>query len=290
MRAVFSLFSLVALATTGVFATPVPECLSELCGSIPLFDSSPSPVDFAASITKVETPTRSLPERDVEQLTNAERFVRGLPPKRPKLLQGSSLRRTQPSPVPLTTYRGMVRIDKEDGTGTLGYLSAHPFSGAQYRYQPDINDAAIVTFKFDPAQTLGSASEFMTENSDIQASFPNLGLVQGRDDTDSNIAAGSFHYLYIAGTTPTSPDATPQAVPNSYTAVTGTARTAESEVWTFNSDTNALTLQWVNTDGSKPTTILFTQSTALYASADPHAFNARYPASIIRVTYTFVPL
>lgn len=88
MRALFHLFSLAALASTGVFATPVPECLSEICGSTPLVKSSPSPAGFAASIAKVETPTRSLSESEVEQLSNAERFVRGLPPKKPKLVQG----------------------------------------------------------------------------------------------------------------------------------------------------------------------------------------------------------
>ncbi|KIO29643.1 hypothetical protein M407DRAFT_164484 [Tulasnella calospora MUT 4182] len=287
MRTFFPLFSLVALASTGVFSSPVSECLSELCGSIPLLNSSPNPVDVAASIAKVDTPTRSLPEHGAEKLTNAERLVRGLPPKKPKLLQGSSLRRSQPSAVPLTTYRGYLRIDREDNGDNVGYLSKNSLSTGQTGYDSFAN-AAPVTFKFDNAQTLGSASEFTIES----ASFvpETLGLVQGRDDTDSDISTGSFHYLYIAGVQPTSPGATPQTVDNSYTRATGKARTAESEVWTFNRNTNALTLQWVNTDGSKPTTLLFTQSTALYAGANPDAFHSRYPAPIIRVTYTFVPL
>ncbi|KAG8928003.1 hypothetical protein FRC00_001890, partial [Tulasnella sp. 408] len=193
MRTFFSLFSLVALATTGAFSTPVPdsECLSELCGTIPLLNSSPSPSDFAASIAQAGTPTRSLPERDTQQMTNAERFIRGLPPKKPKHLRGSPSRRTEPSAAPLTTYRGMIRVDRADGGGTLGYLSSHPFSGAQHRYQ-SIENAAIVNFKYDDAQTTGPASELRGENMDIQATCPILGLVQGRDNTNSDLSTGSF--------------------------------------------------------------------------------------------------
>lgn len=88
MRAFIHLFSLVALASTAVLSTPITGCTSELCGSTDLFESSLSPVDPAASIAKVDTPTRSLPDHGVEQLTNAERFVRGLPPKKPKLIRG----------------------------------------------------------------------------------------------------------------------------------------------------------------------------------------------------------
>ncbi|KAG8909703.1 hypothetical protein FRC01_006782, partial [Tulasnella sp. 417] len=81
------------------------------------------------------------------------------------------------------------------------------------------------------------------------------------------------------------PGATPQNVGNSYSSATGTSRTSESEVWTFNRDTNAITVQWVNTDGSKPETHLFTQSTALYAGGDPAAFLSRYPSPVVRVSY-----
>ncbi|KAG9048575.1 hypothetical protein FS837_012516 [Tulasnella sp. UAMH 9824] len=268
MRTFFSLFSLVALATTGVFSTPVPEseCLSELCGTIPLLNSSPSPSDVAASIAQVGTPTRSLSERDTEQLTNAERFIRGLPPKKPKHLRGSPARRSQPSVAPVTTYRGKIRVDRADNGQNLGYLSSHPFSGAQHRYQ-SIDNAAIVNFKYDDTQSTGPASELMGEFKAVTIPTPTS----------------------LLGPT-TSPGATPQSVPNSYSAATGTSRTAESEVWILNRDTNELTMQWLNTDGSKPTMQLFAQSTALYAGGDQGSFVSRYPSPVTTVKYTFVPL
>ncbi|KAG8912848.1 hypothetical protein FRC01_004863, partial [Tulasnella sp. 417] len=188
MRTFFPLFSLIALATTGVFSTPVPECLSEICGTVPLLNGSPAPSDVASSIAQVGTPTRSLPAADPEKLTNAERFIRGLPPKKPKHLRGSSLRRAQPSAVPLTTYTGYIRVDREDSGSNLGYLSRSMFSDAQARYQ-SIDQAALVTFKFDDAQTSGSPSEFTW---DASAAFPNPGLVQGRDNTNSDLSSGSF--------------------------------------------------------------------------------------------------
>ncbi|KAG8912892.1 hypothetical protein FRC01_004842 [Tulasnella sp. 417] len=288
MRSFFHLFSLVALVSTGVFSTPTPPpCLAEICGDTAFVDSSPSPVDFAAAIVKPETPTRSLPEGGAEQLTNSERFIRGLPPKRPKRLQGSPLRRTQPSAVPLTTYRGHIRIDKEDGSGTLGYLSKYSMNSVYNRYQ-SIDNAAVVTFKFDDTQTSGPASE-LTSDWDVPA-FPILGLVQGRDNTNSDIAPGSYQYLYITGTNPTSPDATPDVVGNAYNSATGASRTSESEVWHFDSVTNEITLQWVNTDGSKPPTYLFTQSMALYAGSDPAKFNAKYPSPVTLLKFTFIPV
>ncbi|KAG8927149.1 hypothetical protein FRC00_002242 [Tulasnella sp. 408] len=189
MRALFHLFSLAALASTGVFATPVPECLAEICGSIPPVNSGPSPANFAASIAKVETPTRSLPQSEVEQLSNAERFVRGLPPKRPKLVQGSSLRRSQSSPVPCKTYRGIIRVDNIANGATLGYLSPYPENPGYTRYSKE-SDAFIVSFKIDANQDSGSAFG-MTIEPDM-GGFSDLGLVQGRDDANSDISPGSF--------------------------------------------------------------------------------------------------
>ncbi|KAG9048576.1 hypothetical protein FS837_012517 [Tulasnella sp. UAMH 9824] len=305
-----------ALASTGVFATPVSECVSEICGSMAPVNSGPSPANFAASIAKVETPTRSLPQSDVEQLSNAERFVRGLPPKKPKLAQGSPLRRSQSSPVPCKTYRGIIQVNNKASGAILGYLAKHsvpPYTSPQ----PNESDAFIVSFKIDPTQDSGSAFG-MTIEPDI-GGYPDLGLVQGRDNTNSDISPGSFNYLYITGTAQTPPGSTPQDVGNAY--FIGAPRTSESVVWIFNSATYQITCQWVNTDGcespprailemqsadipallfcrisphrvmmaAKPITKLFTQSNAVYAGSDPAAFQGRFPAPVTEITFTFLP-
>ncbi|KAG8942460.1 hypothetical protein FRC04_003628 [Tulasnella sp. 424] len=278
MRSFITILSLFSLAAPSIFASPVPECVTELCGSADLFKSS------------TNIPTRSISARAIDVLTNAQRFARGLPPKKPKLIQGSPVRRQQPSSTPSDSYRGYIQVNRADGSGTLGYISQSSLSGAQTRYQSDTSTALIVDFKLPAGATSGSTLDFTIESSDLSGNYQYLGLVQGRDDNDSDIAAGSYQYLYIAATAQTAPNATPRNAGNSYSSATGRSRTSESAVWSFDGTTNAITVQWVNSDGSTPTTNTWTQSTALYAGGDQGQFYARYPAPVIGLTYKFVPI
>jgi hypothetical protein len=116
-------------STISVDVNVSPACFSEMdCG----------PLSF-------NTPEVIAPTPVVErELTNAARLARGLPLKAPgRRFTPSRVHRSTTSPGP--TVRGYIRVDKADGTGNLGYLSAHPFSGAQHRYQ-DISNAMIVNF------------------------------------------------------------------------------------------------------------------------------------------------
>lgn len=70
---------------------------------------------------------------------------------------GSPLRRSQSSPVPCKTYRGIIQVDNKDNGATLGYLSPFPSGPGYTHYQPNENDAFIVSFKIDPNQASGSA-------------------------------------------------------------------------------------------------------------------------------------
>jgi hypothetical protein len=105
----------------------------------------------AACFSELECSTfinHPVAERSVkDSLTNAQRFARGLPPKNPRRhfrpTGVQAARRQEPSGV---ITRGLVRVARADGTGDLGYLSSHPFSGAQHRYQ-DISNAMIVSFR-----------------------------------------------------------------------------------------------------------------------------------------------
>jgi hypothetical protein len=72
--------------------------------------------------------------------------------------------------VPPVNLRGMIRVDHAD-SGTLGYVSAHPFSGAQYRYQ-DISNALLVEFSL--TGTTETGIDLLTE-----VSFSNV-LSRGR--------------------------------------------------------------------------------------------------------------
>jgi hypothetical protein len=277
MRSFITLLSLFSLAATSIFASPVSrnECdaNSEFCQGTALLDSSTVP---------------TITDRAIDVSTNAERFARGLPPKKPKLVAGSPVRRTQPSSVPPVSYRGYIQI-KDKNSNVLGYISKNlGNSGAQFVSDPSIANALIVDFQLPAGATSGSTLDFTIENSN--PSWPLLGMVQGRDDTDSNISTGSYQYLYVGGiSTPgTDPNATPQSISNSY--FIGAPRTAESAVWSIDLTSGAITAQWVNTDGSKPPIQTWTQSTGLYFGGNSNAFFARYPAPVTLVTYTFVPI
>jgi hypothetical protein len=174
-------------------------------------------------------------------------------------------------------YTAVIRLDHADNGNTLGYISKNAFSGAQYGVDPDLADALIVQFVLTNTTT-ATGIDLITLNSSIP-NFDHLGLIQGRDDTDSVLQSGSFHYAYFGNTDPTPPGATPQTVGNSYTEATGRSRTSESAVWTVDVNTMTLVPVWTNPDGTTPALALFLQSSVLYASGDRGAFNARYPAS-----------
>jgi hypothetical protein len=61
-------------------------------------------------------------------------------------------------------------------------------------------------------------------------------------------------YAYIAGTTqaPAGPAFTEGD--NAFSAATGIPANIESAVWSYDPDTQAITAQWINTDGSTPAT------------------------------------
>ena len=161
----------------------------------------------------------------------------------------------KPPAAPIVTLKGILQVTNAANGAILGFLSKNTFSRAQHRYQPDESDALIITFTAPQGARSVSQARITTLNSDT--GFPLLGFVQGRDNTNSDIRPGSYHYGYFAGTNGGAPGAPPQTVGNSYSTVSGLSRTSESDVWTINIATGAVTGQWINTDGSKLLKILF---------------------------------
>lgn len=243
---------------------------------------------FVTAPTPTE-PAEESSEAPEEDLNNAQRLARGLPLKAPTRRDATRVHLARHSQGPTTTLRGFLRVDRSDGTGTLGYISKNTFSGAQYRYQTR-NEALVVHFDIPEGSTSPVDNlNIETENSDIQKTFPRLALVQGRDNVNSDLTTGSFQYAYIAGSDATAPGATPQGVPNSYTASTGLSRTAESAVWRYDPKDNKVYAHWTNGDENMAQSEMFVQSTAMYVGGDLSAFKARYPSPTIPVELTFVP-
>jgi hypothetical protein len=191
-------------------------------------------------------------------------------------------------PPPVTITRtGVIEVLNANNNNVLGYVSKNLVNGgAQYGYDPSIANALIVSFTTDQS---GSGSDLDISTTNSNPSWPLLGLVQGRDDTDSNFTPGSYEYGYLGGVANpgTQPGDRPTLIDNSY--FIGSPRTAETAVWTFNSATGTLTPVWINQDGTTPALQTWTQSTGLYIGGDQSAFFARYPAPVTPVTYVFVP-
>jgi hypothetical protein len=166
----------------------------------------------------------------------------------------------------------------------LGYVSntAYSFAGDYMTYTAGTSGALEVTFILSSPGT--STGVDLTVDNYSVSGFDYLGLVQGRDDSDSTISSSSFQYLYLDTTNGTPAGSTPQTVGNSYTIGSGDPRTSESAIWTIDLSNDSLTPVWTNPDGSTPTLDLFSQSTGLYAGGSQADFFSRYPAPVTAYT------
>jgi hypothetical protein len=270
---IFALLPALAALVTSVAGIAIRDdtCNSEIC-------AGPSKRDF------IEHPSRT-----IHGLTNAELLRRGLPLNNPIMRRGSPVRRQSPSSVPppvKTTHAGVVEVHNAADGSLLGYIGKDLLNGAQLGFKPSIADALLISFETD---STGSGTDIDISMTNSNPSWPLLGLIQGRDDTDSNFAPGSYQYGYLGGVANpgTQPGDGPTLIDNSYP--TGTPRTAETAVWTFDGTSGTLTPVWINEDGTTPALQTWTQSTALYIGGDQSAFHSRYPAPVTGVTYKFVP-
>ncbi|TFK64452.1 hypothetical protein BDN72DRAFT_901558 [Pluteus cervinus] len=180
-------------------------------------------------------------------LTNAQRLARGLPPNPPVRRTGAVLK-PSPSPVPGSKYYATIEARTDDGktVAKLGQVDK-----GIYRFLAKGQSPAKVSFSL-PTSNSGSNLRLTDVNTNVPE-FPIIGLVVGDGNTDQNIRHGSSNYLQFVGIkTGTSPNSTPQFIPNSYSDFTKKPQVAESDVWSIDLKTLTLTPQWINTDGSKP--------------------------------------
>ncbi len=180
----------------------------------------------------------------------------------------------------LIDYRAVI-IAEDSAGSSLGFVAADPNYWTPL-LTPNQSDGLIVDFTLNG--TSGTAINMTTENSNQAPPFAYFGLVEGRDNTSSDIESGNFNYLYLGNTNATAPGATPANPGNYFSQQASLNQTSESAVWTI--DTNALTLVpvWVNTDGSTPPTVVFVQSNHVYGGGDSGAFHSRFPAPVTDAT------
>jgi len=180
----------------------------------------------------------------------------------------------------------VIQVFSSPDNTSLGFVTQDPNYWTPL-LSPDQTAALVVNFTLPHGATSGSTLDLGVQTLPGGSFF---GTTVGRDSTSDDFAPGSFNYGYIEGTAQTPPNSPPQLVPNYFAVSSGLAKPSESAIWSVDLTTGALTMQWVNTDGSKPATIIFVQSNHVYAGGDPDAFHSRFPAPVTTVTLRFIPI
>ncbi|KAJ6588785.1 hypothetical protein B0H19DRAFT_1057910 [Mycena capillaripes] len=259
MRSFNALLTLATLlSSTLVLATPTPT------KRVPYLTIDGD--DSAASSVRTFEPGAN--KRDPEfGLTNAERLARGLKLLPPKRRHGKAAlaRRSPGAPV---TKRGVIMVTNANTNDVLGYVAENTGNNNHL----GTGDLALaITFQFTVDSTLTTTS--------YAASWPLMGGIVGVVNVSDDLGTGSSNFCYIQGTIETPANSPPASVSNlnSYPS----AEDSESAIWTYNSATNAITAQWVNTDSSlHPTSFEFISgSNALVMTGDSSTFERAFATS-----------
>ncbi|KAG8776720.1 hypothetical protein FRC12_000765 [Ceratobasidium sp. 428] len=237
----------------------------------------------------------ALPPSPAEPNTNAKRFAMHLPPLAPKAhrrtrptrTRGRSAPRAQTSPTPPVSEKCYILATRTDGTN-YGYVSAlwNDF-GEYYAFLPDQTGALSVSFsrpQDNPSQLA------LTADNGPDSAYPYFGAIDGYgSDADNNMGSSRSDYAYLGGTTGWTPGAsavTPEdgSTPkNSFTDRTGIPEGFQTSIWTFDPATRDLYPQWVNSDGSQPTTYVVYAQGIIALTGDTQAFADTYgDADVLR--------
>ncbi|KAJ7461212.1 hypothetical protein FB451DRAFT_490584 [Mycena latifolia] len=263
---------LAGAALASAIATPTPTRRS--------LGLNPGPEDL------VNAPG-AMPARAPQLLTNAKRFALGLPPLKPR--RRGSAARAASSPLPPVTQTCNIFAKGTDGTD-YGYISPVWNGFGEYgTFQSAQAGALEVSFSSSP----DSRSQLgLTATNGPSAGVPFFGAISGFASSSDDFGAGSPNYAYLGGTTQTAGGATPSSGTNSFTTATGIPENFESAIWSYDFATQALSAQWINTDGSAPATHLLyanDANQALVLTGDVQALRNNFGALYPEVTFTCVP-
>ncbi|KAE9397078.1 hypothetical protein BT96DRAFT_921752 [Gymnopus androsaceus JB14] len=176
--------------------------------------------------------------------SNGYRLARGLPPLPPRNF-GRNVPGYEPTPVQrarasaspssVAKYSGRLQVRSDNGT-TIGYVQDK--SGLPVSHGSDLRISI-------------AASSTRKEHLNIVATATALPspFYVGASSQDSNatIGTGSSSTILFSNVEQTDPLSPPIATSNGY---------IESAIWALNSTTKELTAQYVNPDGTLPTTFL----------------------------------
>ncbi|KAF9563021.1 hypothetical protein CPC08DRAFT_706355 [Agrocybe pediades] len=245
---------------------------------------------------------RRVPSPTIQLRTNAQRLADGLGPKPPmrrtQQRRGTPVRRqaevsaTPITPSPFVTRCGIMTIMDSDGE-PVGYIGRSSFDeSGLLLINETLTDAATVCFTAERGASIAQnvSLSFTDLTTEGPIDFPLLALIQGMNNTDSNLTPLSAQYLTFGGAV--GPAAPPGSLPeytnNTVSFAIGVERTVLTSVWTINLNSGSLTAQWTNEDGTQPPTQIFAVDGILHASADPVRFSINATVTIDPVTLLFI--
>jgi len=212
-------------------------------------------------------------------MTNAQRFARGLPPSKPTRLFDPSRRQTGGSPSGSPTATGLIVV-----AGSVdGYVSKTLEEFGLFTVTSDITQALQVSVPLGV-----SSSNILLLNAN--SPYPDLGLIVGDGSSDNNLYSDSANYAYVGAANPTLPDTASVADSNSFTYEPEPAQTPD---WFVDPVTFAISVSYVNTDGTHITPSFVYQSSVGYlvVTGNVGAFNGGWNPGVTTgaVTFTFQP-
>ncbi len=96
------------------------------------------------------------------------------------------------------TRTGTITVTQANNGAVLGCVSKNFFNGAQSRYQAiSPADCLQVQLPAGAGTTVTRFSMLTTNGPDPNPAFPYFGAVQGRDNSNTDLSAGSYQYLYL---------------------------------------------------------------------------------------------
>jgi len=168
----------------------------------------------------------------------------------------------------------------------LGYLSAQTNTFGEYGlFETDLSKALKVSF--DTA--FSGSIDLLTSNS-IFSTLPFLGAVQGFSSPTADLATGNANYLFLSPVAQTTALSSPVDGESGFKTTTAISKPIESAIWRYDAGSNKITIQWVNSDSSLPTTTLayVPSEQGIVAIGDLAAFNSAYGVSVNAISFTFV--
>ncbi|KAJ7678540.1 hypothetical protein B0H17DRAFT_1078624 [Mycena rosella] len=221
--------------------------------------------------------------------TNFERMRRGLPPLPPARRSSGFKPKPVPSKVPcapLSSTAGYIKVAKSDGTAA-GYISK-TFDGKR-SYTLTQSTMSALEVKVASSSPFNGPFNLLGLNAP-DTHHPYIGAVGG--SKGYYFGNGQRGTAYLAGTGTSAANSPPSSKDGSSLKSLGYNAPSESQIWSMDCTTRAISAQWTNSDSTQHSTTIFYDPAVHYLGLtfDLDAFNHRFNEGAYAVTFTFVPL